>query len=130
MEADYTAEIDIEMKSADMSVFLRSAPIQIRDVIAGVAAAATILAVFLALFAGAMMITLAVESQGVIAGAAGLGIASWPIAGVVFRWVRDRFAWLAPFIPTKFFNLQKECSSIDGLWSSLREQSRGLMAAG
>jgi hypothetical protein len=132
-KADYKADASIQMKSADMSVSLRSAPIQAPHVIAGVAAVATVVATSLAGFLIWQLVALGTGAAGTaINTAAGfvIGVSGWAIAGRVFKWAYDRFAWLTPFIPTKFFRLQNECSDINRLWSSLRKQSRGLMAAG
>jgi len=133
-DPDFNPEIVIVMKRTDASVFLRSAPTEVREMIAigaGGATFATLVALLTIIWAqagphfaeGSLAQTAVSFASGLIASILGIWLGAW---------VRKRVAlWrLTPPLPYKFFELQKTFARINGRWASLHEESRGLMAAG
>ena len=133
---DYNPKISAVMKSADMSVFLRSAPTDIHDVKAIAAGIATFLLLSgIVTWAFIAFADFLRSKEGVYRALIAFGV---PFCGLVFARlgllamtrVRD-YSWgLRPFIPYKFFALQKTCDDINRSWTRLRDQSKVLMAAG
>jgi hypothetical protein len=134
MVVDFTPEVSIVMKSADMSEFLRSAPIERRDVIPVIAA----IAIF-ALLAWALIWSLfafdlfsaSETAQFYFFLAVGI---SWPtffgLAYLTYKLVRRSTLWGDDYLPPKFFYLQKTCSEINRSWNRLQNESWKLMAMG
>jgi hypothetical protein len=143
IDPDYRPEISVVMKSAEMSVFLPSAPIEPRDMIS-ITAAAAVYVLLLGIGAWSVLklagtFDLLPQKVEETPFRQVLVLAFATVAIPIFfyrvaRWVHKRthesLWWLTPFLPYKFFELQKACSKINDTWAGLRKESRGLMAAG
>jgi hypothetical protein len=129
IEPDFTPEISIVMKSADMSEFLRSAPVNIRNVIPIVAAIATFLLVAGIFIWSAVSFDLrSVLSTDVLAW--GTVLLAFGLAYLVHKFVRRSLLWGTFHLPAKFFQMQKTCAEINRSWKWLQKESRDLMAMG
>jgi len=103
IEPDFTPEISIVMKSADMSEFLRSAPVNIRNVIPIVAAIATFLLVAGIFIWSAVSFDLrSVLSTDVLAW--GTVLLAFGLAYLVHKFVRRSLLWGTFHLPAIFPN--------------------------
>jgi hypothetical protein len=138
MDADYTPDIPVVMKSPEMSVFLRSAPTEQRNIFAGAAAIATYLSLAAiatwSLFAFGLVSPLPPAGSGprlllAFLMASCLGLTVWP-ARLVYKRVARSLYSTTPYVPYKFFSLQKTSGHIYRQWRWLREASSSLMFMG
>jgi hypothetical protein len=126
MDADFSPEIKIVMKSADMSEFLRSAPVAIRDIIGIVIAIVTFLLVSWVFIVTHLMLPSEVWK---VIQPLHLFLA-FGLAYLMYKFVRRVLQWGTFDLPAKFFQLKKTCSEINRSWKSLQEESQKLMIKG